>query len=161
MDGKLGTFLLGVITAIVLYLLWKKEKGEGCNRLPSGAPVPQPEFLTGADSCCGTTMGPAGFTSPSVQAALGTVGLDGAVSPGAPPLGTPNTPGATGSFYSGSGPTQDTGFTFQTRIGRAVGSNTTPAAVTPTRALEAVPPHDTLGFVNWYNIQGVPKGYLQ
>lgn len=160
MDGKLGTFLLGVIAAVVLVMLWRHEKQQCTSRnVQPGAPGPgvMPSVETGG--CCGAgSSSPSYAAGPATQGDLELVGLGGAVSPGAPPLGASTGTGRATSYYAQSGPTSDTSFTFTPTPPRVPGSNTTPAAGTPARALANPAPS-----IYRYNIIGIPEAgeYIQ
>jgi hypothetical protein len=167
MDAK--GFFLGLIAAVVLFMLWKKE---------SGSPNYQFHFpglssSPGVGGGCG--CGPSGASSPLAQSGLESVGLDGQVSPGTPPLNAATGGQGATSFYTGAGVTPDASFTFDTvqrnllSPGSPVqpptginvpGSPTTPATVTPTRATQLVPNYSETGFVQRYNIVGVPRTVL-
>jgi hypothetical protein len=176
-DGKLGTFLLGVIAAVVLFMLWKDDKrGTAFQfpQLPMGVP---PSMNPGCSSCGYGT--PAYSTSPSLQTMLAFTGTDGMIGPPGVPLNSPAGGQGATSFYTNAGVTPDTTFTFfavprntnPLAVGSPVqpgglqgnvpGSPTTIAAVTPVRATQAVPPFQVGGFVQHYNIVGVPLSVLQ
>jgi hypothetical protein len=169
-DGKLGTFLLGVIAAVVLIMLWKKE--QPMFSLPGATP---PAPTPGPGGCgSGACGGGGSATMPSVQAMLAATGLDGQISPGTPPLNAVTGGQGGTSFYTAAGNTPDVSFTFtpvvrnpvigspaQPRTGINVpGSPTTPATVTPTRATQPVPNYAETGFVNRFNIVGIPRTVL-
>jgi hypothetical protein len=150
MDGKLGTFLLGIIAAAVLFLMWdNKGKSTGFS-FASMMPTPAPQS-NGCASC---------GASPAVQSDLESTGTAGIIPPPGVPLGSPVAGGATTSIYTAAGQTPDTSFTFgpsQT----TPGSPTVPAATTPVRATQSVAPYSQ-GFHQHTNILGVPvKGYVQ
>ena len=172
MDGKLGTFLLGVIAAVVLVMLWRKESGQY-----SG--VGYPPFLpqapgNGAGSGCSSGCA-SGAAAPVFQSMLAdNYGLGGQISPGTPPLNAVTGGQGATSFYSDAATTPDTSFTFipVQRNTSSVGSNvqpvspnvpgspTTPAAVTPVRATQPVPMYTETGWVNHYNFVGIPRAVL-
>lgn len=159
MDGKLGTFLLGVIAAVVLYMLWDHRNDQGPQYpwfMPNGSGTD-----AGAGAGCGSPCGgSAGYASPGVQAQLESTGLSGLIAPPGVPLGSPAAGGGIGSFYTSAGLTPDTSFTFAPSV-PVPGSPTVPAATTPVRSLQSVAPYST-GFHQHYNIGGVPiKGYIQ
>ena len=165
-----GTFLLGVVAAAVLFLLWKKE------RQPGGVFAPQPGSSngTGTGSCAGCACGigggcgtapqaPASAAAPSFQNDMQSLGLAGQITPGTPPLG-----GQDLSFYGPSGPTPDNTFSFikPATPANVPGSASTPAYQTPVRATAPVPGYPNQVFVQHYNIVGVPlstarRVYLQ
>jgi hypothetical protein len=168
MDGK--GFFLGLIAAVVLFLLWKKE-GASLNfnigPQPASGPSPVgPQDTLGIGGCTG--CGPSASAAPSVQALMASAGSSGQITPGTPPLqGTLGT----GSFYSPVGPTPDTNFwalpTEQmvttavpgsnVRYANVPGSPTTPSGQVPVRALQTVAPTSQLGFQQRYNVAGVPR----
>lgn len=151
MDGKLGTFLLGVIAAVVLVMLWKRGDQNQQPWMWPQPPQPDVQPSAGCASCS---------ASPGAQAGLESIGMAGLIAPPGVPLGAPTGGGATTSFYTTAGVTPDTTFTFAPSQ-NTPGSPTVPAATTPVRALESVVPYST-GFHQHYNILGVPiKGYLQ
>jgi hypothetical protein len=155
MDGKLGTFLLGVIAAVVLVMLWKRDDRQPSQWQWSDIPTPQPQPSAGCGSC-GTSYA----ASPGAQSALESIGMSGMIASPGVPLGAATGGGAATSFYTGAGVTPDTTFTF-TKTSNVAGSPTVPAATTPVRATEAVAPYST-GFHQHYNILGIPvKGYIQ
>lgn len=169
MDAK--GFFLGVIAAIVLFLLWKKESqqpvyfGSGAN---PPAPSPSPDAGAGAGcSTCGVGSSPA---QPAYQAMLAVSGgTEGLISPGTPPLNT----AALGdsSFYANDGPTPDSGFVFPSpaRVaspiivrgpfvgGASPGSPTTPSNITPVRATQPTPTYTQGGFQQRINVVGIPR----
>lgn len=168
MDAK--GFFLGVIAAIVLFLLWKKEN-QSVNYFGGAqppAPSPSPDAGAGAGcSTCGVGSSPA---APAYQATLAVSGgTEGMISPGTPPLNT----AALGdsSFYSNSGPTPDSGFAFPSpaRVaspiivrgpiieGASPGSPTTPSNVTPVRATQPTPTYTQGGFQQRVNVVGIPR----
>lgn len=156
MDGKLGTFLLGVIAAVVLYMLWD-HRHDGPQMpwfIPNGS---GDGSGVGAQSgCCG---GSSGYAAPGVQAQLESTGTAGLIAPPGVPLGAPTAGGGVASFYTSAGVTPDTSFTFGPSA-PVPGSPTVPAASTPVRSLQSVAPYST-GFHQHYNVLGVPiKGYL-
>lgn len=153
MDGKLGTFLLGVIATVALVILWKDNDNGSAFSFP-GLPAPIPSVptpsLAGCNSC---------GASPIVQANLEGLGTAGFIAPPGVPLGTPVSGGASTSLFTSAGSTPDTSFTFG-KTQNVSGSPTTQAASTPVRATQSVAPYST-GFHQHYNILGVPiKGYL-
>jgi hypothetical protein len=170
MDGKIGTFLLGVIAAVVLFMLWRKEvqPHNFSFAFPEMYPPgPQPQPASGCDSC-------GAASSPAYQGQLASVGLDGQISPGTPPLNAATGGQGATSFYTNAGVTPDVSFTFtpvarsafatgtpvQPPVPNVPGSPTTPATVTPTRATQQVPNYAETGFVNRFNIAGVPRTVL-
>lgn len=189
MDGR--GFFLGLIAAVVLFLLWKNEqKGGMVFNFPGVGP--QPASGSGAGGCTGCNGGPGGCagcgngqplaTSPAVQGYLADSGTAGQVSPGTPPL---QSVVGSGSFYAGSGPTPDSSFTnypgkpvsTALTVARSYnpsvtgsnvpGSPSTPATIVPTRAVGVVPGYGAQGFTQPYNVAGVPvkvlrqMGYVQ
>lgn len=166
MDTK--GFFLGLIAAVVLFMLWRKESGSPTYQFqfPGMGPQPQP---SGCGSC-----GPGDSASPSVQGSLAAVGLDGQISPGTPPLNAATGGQGATSFYTAVGGTPDTSFTFtpvarntqsvgspaQPPAPNVPGSPTTPATVTPTRATQVVPGYSETGFQQRYNIAGIPRTVL-
>lgn len=170
-ENSTGTFILGLVAGVVLFLLWRKERAYMSAPTSAGAGSPAgtgPSAASCSGGCgggCGTGGGcftgpsPSYSVSPSVQNAMASMGLAGQVSPGAPPLGGPST-----SFYGTDGPTTDASFTFTPQTapsGNAPGSATTPAAVTPVRATTPVTSYRNTGFVNYYNVSGVPRSSLR
>ena len=175
MDSKVSTFLLGVIAAVMLFMLWRKEQynGNGVSLptfTPAPGPGPQPSTNGGCSSCG------VGAASPSFQGSLAMVGLDGQISPGTPPLNAATGGQGATSFYAVDGVTPDVGFTF-TPVPRATsavstpaqpgglqgnvpGSPTTPATVTPVRATQQVAQWPEQGGVNYYNVTGIPMPSL-
>jgi len=174
MDTK--GFFLGVIVAVVLYLLWKKEEKRevalpGTRTLAGSSPAPVGPC---PGSCgCGSGIG-SSCPSPvaSAPSAMQMLGLDGFISPGAPPLNTAAGLGQT-SFYANSGNTPDTGFFFEDAgelISPTVtkapiapvnvpGSPTTVANQEPVRARQPVGDYSALGFQQRFNIVGIPRVY--
>jgi len=161
MNGT-GNFILGVIAAVVLFLLWKKNGvssgggvvGSAANGgISGGASCGAGCGACGTDSCAvASGGGPAYTASPIVQQAMVAMGLAGQITPGTPPLGGPDQ-----SFYTAAGPTPDTTFTFGTQdspVANVPGSATTPAAGTPARALQPVGTAYDLGFQNRYSYSG-------
>lgn len=169
MDGR--GFFLGIIAAVVLFLLWKKEQVAaatvGASMFSSTGLSPAPS-TTGGCAGCG---GPSAAAAPAYQGVL--MGPDGQISPGTPPL---NASLGSGSFYAPSGPTPDTGFTsypsapapiFNTAapvmVGPFVGtvtpsSPTTPANQVPVRSVQTVGSYSTIGgFQQRYNLAGIPR----
>ena len=125
MDGK--GFFLGLIAAVVLFLLWKKESGPSMSfSFPGLSQSPATGGCAGCGSgpggCAGCGQGqsspsyvqapsapsPSYVASPAVQAAMISVDNAGQISPGTPPL---QTVVGSGSFYAQSGPTPDSSFT--------------------------------------------------
>lgn len=183
MDGR--GFFLGLIAAVVLFLLWKKESGPAMSFTFPGI-GPQPGNGAGG-GCAGCSGGPGGCAgcgegqpsysaSPAAQNALVTQGTSGQVSPGTPPL---QSIVGSGSFYAASGPTPDSSFTnypgkpvsTALTVARSynpsvTGSNvrsspTTPANIVPTRAVGVVPGYSGLGsFQQRFNVAGVPRPVL-
>lgn len=179
MDGKLGTFLLGVIAAVVLVMLWKKgglgigadlSVGNG-NGFSAGFGGGVGRGCSGASCGCGGSPGScfAGAAGPAYQGSLAAAGIDGQISPGTPPLNAATGGQGATSFYSNAGVTPDTSFTFipvqrntvsvgsplQPPVPNVPGSATTPAAVTPTRATQVVPTYAEQGFIQRYSVSGV------
>lgn len=168
MENNTGTFLLGVIAAVVLFLLWKKERAPGGflapGTQPSGGTGAAPACGAGGCSGCGTGGGcGGGYTAPALdfsaspdfQASMASMGLDGQISPGTPPLG-----GNELSFYSSGGMTPDTTFTFQKTSATPAGSPTTSAATTPIRATTPVASYADTGFVSKYSVSGTYRRAL-
>lgn len=168
MDGKIQTFLLGVIAAVVLFMLWRKEQYNGVG-MPTFPDFPTPPTVGPQPSAGCASCG----ASPSFQSNMaGLVGLDGQISPGTPPLNAVTGGQGATSFYTSDGVTPDVGFTFipvprsNVAVGTPVqpgglqsnvpGSPTTVAAVTPVRATQVVPQWQEQGFVNQYNVTGIP-----
>lgn len=204
MDSK--GFFLGLIAAVVLFLLWKKEIGSDSGALVgpqpySGAmpqtPVGPPDTAVGGCVGCSSaqassagartfltgyggnqhgvtvnSMSPSASAAPAAQASLASIGTDGFITPGTPPL--QGTLGV-GSFYAPSGVTPDTNFwslptplmpgsTTATMKPLTVsptpnvaGSATTPSNAVPTRATQAVAPTMSLGFQQRYSYVGIPR----
>jgi hypothetical protein len=167
MDGK--GFFLGLIAAVVLFLLWKKETSGPFNFLPASPGV---GANTGPGGGCAGCGGPSAGAAPSAQAPLSIAsGTDGQISPGTPPLqGTLGT----GSFYNPSGPTPDNTFLTTPLLPKQVGttssvgvaakvytnvpgSPTTPANEVPVRAVQTVAPTSQLGFQQRYSFVGIPR----
>jgi hypothetical protein len=168
MDGK--GFFLGLIAAVVLFLLWKREIG---TTTPATATQPSNGF-GGCSGCAGAAAGasPTASASPAVQASVVTSGTEGFVSPGTPPLQTVS---GTGSFYNATGPTPDNTFLAQpapaqvlrstsdiVKVGvltynNVPGSATTPANQVPVRAVQQVAPTSLLGFQQRYSFVGIPR----
>lgn len=172
MDGKLGTFLLGVIAAVVLVMLWKKGGADiGANFSLNGFNAGLGAGLGGGGCGCGASPGAcvSGAAGPSYQSALASVGMDGLVSPGTPPLNAATGGQGATSWYTSAGVTPDTSFTFipvqrntvsigsplQPPVPNVPGSATTPASVTPTRATQPVPTYAEQGFIPRYSVSGV------
>lgn len=137
MDGKLGTFLLGVIAAIVLVLLWD-DKNKG-NQAPWQFPflppqVPDsmstsPSMGGGCSSCNGPDQGsgwgsPAYAAAPTQQSMLESTGTSGLIPPPGVPLNSAAGGQGATSFMTSDGVTPDTSFTFA-----QVPRNTNPQAV--------------------------------
>lgn len=169
MDGKMGTFLLGVIAAVVLVMLWRKESVGGSVSFDLGATSPGAGAPGGCNQC---SHSPSMVAAPSAQAMLGIgTGTEGMISPGTPPLNAA-TGGQGGTSFYTSGPTgvtPDNSFTFmqvqrnasalgspvQPDQGNVPGSPTTLAAVTPVRATQPVPSYYEQGFIPRYSVSGV------
>lgn len=190
MDGR--GFFLGLIAAVVLFLLWKKESGPsmsfsfpgvsptaggtgtgtGCAGCAGGAGCPgcgsSPSYTNPAP-----TGGPSYVAAPAVQAAMIAAGSSGQITPGTPPL---QSVVGSGSFYATSGPTPDNSFTnvpgkpvsvaptvvrTQTQVQNVPGSPSTPATIVPSRAVAVVAPYSVAGFVQRYNVAGVPRTALR
>lgn len=163
-------FFLGVIAAVVLFMLWKKENGSPTYsfQFPGMGMGQQP--VSGPCTGCSPSAGAA----PSAQAALAVSGLDGQISPGAPPLNAATGGQGATSFYTNAGVTPDTSFSFipvqrnAVSVGSPVqpptpnvpGSATTPAAITPVRATQQVPSYAEGAFQQRYNIVGIPRTVL-
>ena|SRR5919108_2167871 len=169
MDGK--GFFLGLIAAVVLFLLWKKEGASfnfqvGATPQPGTSPNPNREPTGG---CAGCSASPSYAASPFEQAVQAF--SPGQITPGTPPLQSVT---GTGSFYSPVGPTPDTNFwslpvekaqqstTASATAGvgtyaNVPGSATTPANQVPVRAMQRVAPTSQLGFQQRYNVAGVPR----
>jgi hypothetical protein len=178
MDGKLGTFLLGVIAAVVLVMLWKKGGVDVSANLGFGGNGMQPGGGGGCSGCagsCGNTIdsclspGASGYAAPAAQGAMAMIGLDGMISPGTPPLNSVTGGQGATSFYDTMGVTTDASFTFtpvarnRVSVGSPLqppvsnnvpGSASTPATVTPTRATQQVPTYAEQGFIPRYSISG-------
>src|SRR5579859_7772722 len=164
-QNGVGTFILGVVAAVVLFLLWKKERGPDGGLYTPGLPgatltpaAPSGSSCAGG-GCAGCGTGgscgasPAAAASPVFQNAMTDLGLAGQISPGTPPLGGVDT-----SFYGTTGPSSDQSFTFvpaSASSANTPGSPTTPAAVTPVRSTAPVASYADNGFVSRYNISGV------
>ena len=176
MDGKLGTFLLGVIAAVVLVMLWKKGGlGFGAdvslNGFGAGVGAGFGGGCSGGGCGCGAAPGScvSGAAGPAFQGSLASFGLDGQISPGTPPLNAATGGQGATSFYTSAGVTPDTSFTFipvqrntvavgspvQPPVPNVPGSATTPAAVTPTRATQVVATYAEQGFIPRYSVSGV------
>lgn len=166
MDAK--GFFLGLIAAVLLYALWKKEQGQSI--FPAVAPA-APANGAGAPGCSGCGMGsPAAAAAPAAQSAIALVaGAGGQISPGTPPL---DTAAGSGSFYGSTGPTPDSGFIRATNdpvlvSQRFLGSPTTSPTAPPVKSLAPVPPYSQQGFVARTNVAGVftsnlrQAGYIQ
>lgn len=191
MNGQLGTFLLGIIAAVVLVLLWDDKSS---NRGGWSFPTPQdnsvqPSASDGGGGCAGCGPGPspspAYSAAPMAQGALESVGLAGMVAPPGVPLNSPAGGQGATSFYTNAGVTPDTSFTFVVvprntnpsavgtpaqpggLQGNVPGSPSTVSATTPVRATQQVPGYAVAGFHQHYNVLGIPlavlqqKGYLQ
>jgi hypothetical protein len=179
MDGR--GFFLGLIAAVVLFLLWKKESGSGMNFSFAGL-VPQGDSSgTGGCAGCSTGIGypalgsgPGYSASPAAQSMIAANGTAGQITPGTPPL---QSVAGTGSFYATAGPTPDSSFTnipaakpvsvvstvarTQTTVHNVPGSPSTPATIVPTRAVGVVPPYPLQGFQQRYNVTGVARNNLR
>lgn len=171
MDSK--GFFLGLLAAVVLFLLWKKESAGGMNFSFAGLvpSAPAPDAGGGCAGCnspggCAGCAGASGYAAPAAQASLADQ-LSGFVTPGTPPL---QTSVGSGSFYAQSGPTSDTSFTnfpakpvstLVTVAGppqRTVGSPTTRSNQVPPRAVAQMPPSYTgVSFHQNQNVAGVPR----
>lgn len=162
-DSSVGNFLLGLAAAVVIFLLWKKERGSaGGGAIVGPQPVAGGASAGGCGGSCGGSCltgpggclaGPTGGAAPALQSAMASLGLSGQVSPGTPPLG-----GDAGSFYTSSGVTSDASFTPASAANpspNVAGSPTTPANVIPIRATQPVPPASVSGFQNRYTRSGV------
>lgn len=183
MENQLGTFILGVIAAVVLVILWDNRNPSpvmaisGNGTSPSPSPIPTPSCGGSCSSCAAGIGGscPSVAAAPAAQASLPNFGLEGMISPGTPPLNSVTGGQGRTSFYSNAGVTTDASFTFTPvprstlAIGTPVqpktainvpGSPTTPATMTPTRATQAVPNYTELGALNNYNVLGVPRKSL-
>lgn len=173
MDGKIGTFLLGVIAAVVLVMLWKKERSnEGSYAFPGVGSMPYMGASPASCGCGDISAPPSAWTSPSDQSMLVETGMEGQVSPGTPPLNAATGGHGATSFYTNTGVTPDTSFTFRpvTKLGNpsigspvqvprgaygnVPGSNTTPSNTTPIRATQQVPSYNESGFVAHYRSLG-------
>lgn len=125
MDGR--GFFLGLIGAVLLFLLWKKESGPSMSfSFPGLSPSPAGSGAGGCAGCAGgagcpgcgaaspsyvapaTQIGPSYVAAPAVQAAMISAGQAGQITPGTPPL---QSVVGSGSFYATSGPTPDNSFT--------------------------------------------------
>lgn len=180
MDGR--GFFLGLIAAVVLFLLWKKESGPNMSFSFPGL-VPPAGADSGADGGCAGCSGPDGCSgcngsagspsyasAPSSQRMFASAGTAGQITPGTPPL---QSVAGSGSFYAGSGPTPDSSFTnypavkpvstvlsfarTQTAVRNVPSSPSTPANIVPTRAVGVVPTYQQQGFHQRYNVTGVPR----
>ena len=185
MDGKLGTFLLGIIAAVVLVLLWDDKK-RGSPSYPGASLQDTSSQPFANDGCSGCGYGsPAFSASPTLQSQLESTGTAGMIASGGVPLNSPAGGQGATSFYTNAGVTPDTSFTFIAvprntdplavgtptqpggLQGNVPGSPTTVSATTPVRATQQVPGYGVGGFHQKYNILGVPlavlqqKGYLQ
>lgn len=158
MDSK--GFFLGLIAAIVLFLLWKKEQG-GQSFFGAPAPASQPS------SCAGCGANPPSYAAaPAAQLVMSSP--DGFISPGTPPL---NSAAGPTSFYADSGPTPWSGFLFASApdtpvssvnpvgppVANSPGSPTTPSNIVPLRAVQPVPSTSQQGFQQRYNVVGIPR----
>jgi len=177
MDGK--GFFLGLIAAVVLFLLWKKESGGNAPFSFSFSGL-QPGDAGAGGGCAGCS-GPGGCPgcagSPSYAAGPGAQAMladqtAGQISPGTPPLQSVI---GSGSFYAASGPTSDASFTnFPAKPISTTPTNpipvpfrpiapignrgpSTPANVVPIRANAIVADYPNQGFVQRYNVAGVPR----
>jgi hypothetical protein len=166
-ENQLGTFFLGIVAAVAIYFLWKKESQAGGFLAGSGAGAGSPAGYGagagcngGCDSCSGAFGGcvPDAGVAPTFQAAMQDAGLAGTISPGTPPLGSVPAGGAVTSFYAPSGGTPDSTFTFA-KSAPVAGSPTTPAATTPVRSTAPVGQYADNAFVQRYNVTGVPLSY--
>lgn len=176
MDGR--GFFLGLIAAVVLFLLWKKESGPGMSfSFPGLIPASPDSGATGCagcagpGGCAGCGDSPAYAAAPTAQS-IGS-GTAGFVTPGTPPL--QGTLGH-GSFYAASGPTSDASFTnypavkpvstvatvarTQSTVRNVASSPSTPSTIVPTRAVATVPQYSQQGFQQRYNVSGVPRTVL-
>jgi len=160
--NELGTFILGLVAAVVIFLLWRQHNGG-----PGAGAGVGPQSIGGgsgvgpSNSCvgcaCGTGSGaclagpssgsPTFSASPAVQAAMVSALGPGQITPGTPPLMGP------GSFYNVNGPTPDPTFT-PANVPNVAGSPTTPATVQPVRSTAPVPSTPNLGFWNRYSYSG-------
>jgi hypothetical protein len=169
MDGK--GFFLGLIAAVVLFLLWKKEGASfSVNVGPQAGAGPAPvgpQDTLGVGGCAG--CGPSASAAPSAQAAMIMGASAGMITPGTPPLQGSL---GVGSFYDPNGPTPDTNFwampneaplstTAATgspiNYANVPGSPTTPAGQVPVRATQKVAPTSQLGFQQRYAVTGIPR----
>jgi hypothetical protein len=168
MDGK--GFFLGLIAAVVLFLLWKKESRSDFNGMSLG-PTFQPQQPTSVGPCGnGGGCGPSAAAAPGYQSNLAQgPGTDGLISPGTPPL---QGSAGTGSWYGPDGPSPDNSFTNFARTAASPvsttipvnfsstpGSPTTPANQVPVRAVMPTGSYAQIGFQQRYNIAGVPRVY--
>jgi len=107
-------FFLGLIAAVVLFLLWKNQAAP--TQASAAPPANGNGTGAGAGGCaggsCGSCTGPSCSAAPPAQSAVSLVtsgtGDTIQISPGTPPL--QGTTGV-GSFYAGTGPTGPTSFT--------------------------------------------------
>jgi hypothetical protein len=170
MDSK--GFFLGLIAAVVLFLLWKKEQVPGSSFLQNLLPQATPSSNGGCAGCGGgPNPSPSMGAAPVSQSAMAMVGMEGQISPGTPPLQTVS---GSGSFYNSNGPTPDTTFIShpsplpaqQSNTSQMVvagtytnvpGSPTTPANQVPVRATQPVAPTSQLGFHQRYGVSGVSR----
>jgi hypothetical protein len=151
-------FFLGVLVAIALLMLWRKEhKGMTlAPRLPA-----RTDGYTGTTGCAGCQA--SGSAAPAAQATIDDYSL-GMVSPSAPPLGGAGTVPA------------DTSYMSQIRLWKSptataphsnivpAGTYTTPASYAPNtsgptpRAVATVPTYDNQTFVNRASIRNLGTG---
>lgn len=149
MDGR--GFFLGLIAAVVLFLLWKKESGPSMSISFPGVSPTAGGTGAGCAGCSGggcagcgsspsyvtnpapaTQLGPSYVAAPAVQAAMISAGQAGQITPGTPPL---QSVVGSGSFYATSGPTPDNSFT--NIPGKPV--SVAPTAVTTQNKVSNVP----------------------
>lgn len=180
---------LGGILAVLLFLLWRKEQGHPISAStfnPLGGDVGAGSGAGGCGGNCGVSPGsPSAGASPVAQRNTWDVlGMGGQISPGTPPL---QSSVGVGSFYGPDGPTPDTTFTnvaqptpipsvaTKTDFGptgniliygqptppanNVPGSPTTPANIVPVRAAQPTGTYANTGFVQRYNVVGVPRVY--
>ncbi len=170
-----GTFILGAVAAVVLFMLWRQKggslsgttsnnggslSGTTSNNGPSGTGGGGGCEAGGcAGTCGGNCPSPSYAASPALQGAMAATLGAGFITPGTPPLGTVNSGGADTSIYSMAGPTPDATFTFVppgSPSGNIAGSPSTPAPATPVRANEKVLQYSNIGFVQKQNVVGIP-----
>lgn len=175
MDGK--GFFLGLIAAVVLFMLWKRESTgmnfnfaglvPGTSGDGSGASGGCSGCSESGTGCAGCGAAASAAVSPAMQARLADSG--GFVTPGTPPLQTSI---GSGSFYAASGPTSDSSFTnypskpvstsvFRSGTPTVSGSATTPANKVPPRSVQQVPRYANQGFHQRFNVAGVPRNVLR